>query len=164
MNTAVGSVLCKRGSRGSRAECIWLAPAVVLALSCPVHADCLDDAAANEGVPPVLLRAVAQHESAMRSDAVHRNANGSLDIGLMQINSGWLPILKRYGIVAHDLLDPCVNAYVGAWIIRSNVARFGATWKAVGAYNASSPDGQLRYADAVYGVLVRQSAPTNARW
>ncbi len=74
MNTAMGSVLCERSSRGARAECFWLAPAVVLALSCPVHADCLDDAAANEGVPPVLLRAVAQHESAMRGDALHHAA------------------------------------------------------------------------------------------
>ncbi len=155
MKTVSSGMLPVRSGRNWRAG---LVGAAVIVLVSPVQADCMDDAGTSLGVSPALLRAVAMHESAMRSDAVNRNANGSVDFGLMQINSGWLPLLQQHGIAAQNLLDPCVNAYIGAWILRANVARFGATWKAVGAYNASSPARQLRYANAVYGVFVRQSA------
>lgn len=119
------------------------------------HADCLDDAASYFELDPVLLHAIAKHESNMHADAVNRNRNGSYDIGLMQINTAWLPKLKEKGITAESLKNPCVNGYVGAWILRSNVERFGQTWKAVGAYNASSSDKQLKYANSVYSVLQR---------
>lgn len=115
------------------------------------RADCLDDAAAYFSVDPVLVRAIAQHESGMRANAINRNRNGSYDIGLMQINSSWLPRLATKGISEQSLFDPCVNGYVGTWILRANIERLGPTWKAVGAYNAVSPDKQLRYANRIYG-------------
>ncbi|WP_168788783.1 lytic transglycosylase domain-containing protein [Paraburkholderia aromaticivorans] len=119
------------------------------------HADCLDEAAVYFDLDPVLLHAIARHESNMRPDAVNRNRNGSFDIGLMQINSVWLPTLQEKGITAESLRNPCVNGYVGAWILRSNVERFGQTWQAVGAYNASSSDKQLKYANCVYSIWTR---------
>jgi soluble lytic murein transglycosylase-like protein len=125
-----------------------LAPATMFV---PVaYADCIDDVATYFTLDPNLLRAIAQHESGMRPFVINRNANGSVDIGLMQINSGWLPTLERAGIAPQSLWNACVNAYVGAWILSSNIARFGATWKAVGAYNAASPAKQLRYANQIY--------------
>jgi soluble lytic murein transglycosylase-like protein len=114
------------------------------------HADCLDDAAMFHGVSPSLLRSIAMQESGMRSWVTNRNTNGSEDIGLMQINSIHLPRLGRYGITRAHLFDGCINAYVGAWILRENIQRFGPTWKAVGAYNASSSDKQLRYANQIH--------------
>ncbi|WP_062611806.1 lytic transglycosylase domain-containing protein [Caballeronia calidae] len=114
------------------------------------RADCIDDAATYFTLDPQLVRAIAQHESGMNPLAINRNANGSVDIGLMQINSIWLPTLARAGIAPQSLWNACVNAYVGAWILSTNIARFGATWKAVGAYNAASPAKQLRYANQIY--------------
>jgi soluble lytic murein transglycosylase-like protein len=114
------------------------------------QADCLDDAALNYRLDPQLVRAIAMHESGMRPLAWNRNRDGSIDIGLMQINSSWLPTLGRAGVDAQSLWNPCVNAWVGSWILSNNVARFGPTWKAVGAYNATSPDKQLRYANRIY--------------
>jgi soluble lytic murein transglycosylase-like protein len=119
-------------------------------------ADCLDDAAAYHRVNPQLVHAIAQHESGMRADAVNVNSNGSEDIGLMQINSSWLPVLARFGIGRVELFNACVNAYVGTWILASNIRRFGPTWKAVGAYNATSSGKQLTYANAIYRRLQRQ--------
>lgn len=119
------------------------------------HADCLDDAAAYQGINVQLVRVIAQHESTMRADAVHVNADGTEDIGLMQVNSRELPRLARYGITRQHLFDRCINAYVGTWILASKIRRFGATWKAVGAYNASSPDKQLAYAIAIQRRLQR---------
>jgi soluble lytic murein transglycosylase-like protein len=120
------------------------------------HADCLDDAAAFQHVSTQLVHAIAQHESGMRADAVNTNSNGSEDIGLMQINSSWLPKLSRYGIRRELLFNACVNAYVGTWILAANIRQFGPTWKAVGAYNAVSTQKQLIYANAIYRRLQRQ--------
>ena len=121
-----------------------------------VRADCLDDAAAYRHISSQLVHAIAQHESGMRVNAVNVNSNGTEDIGLMQINSSWLPKLARYGIRREHLFDACVNAYVGTWILASNIKQFGPTWKAVGAYNAVSTQKQLIYANAIYRRLQRQ--------
>jgi soluble lytic murein transglycosylase-like protein len=116
------------------------------------RADCLDDAADYFSLDPVLLHAIAKHESGMHANAFNQNRDGSYDLGLMQINTSWLPVLATKGISAQQLMDPCVNGYVGAWILRSNIERFGYTWKAVGAYNASSANKQLRYANNIYSI------------
>ncbi|CAN7804251.1 lytic transglycosylase domain-containing protein [Paraburkholderia sp. SIMBA_049] len=120
------------------------------------HADCLDDAAAYQHVSSQLVHAIAQQESGMRASAINVNGDGSQDIGLMQINSSWLPKLSRYGVRREHLFNACVNAYVGAWILASNIKQFGPTWKAVGAYNAVSTQKQLIYANAIYRRLQRQ--------
>ncbi|EEF21752.1 Invasion protein iagB, putative, partial [Ricinus communis] len=76
------------------------------------HADCLDDAAAYQHVSSQLVHAIAQQESGMRASAINVNGDGSQDIGLMQINSSWLPKLSRYGVRREHLFNACVNAYV----------------------------------------------------
>uniref|UniRef100_UPI003F495E41 lytic transglycosylase domain-containing protein n=1 Tax=Cupriavidus taiwanensis TaxID=164546 RepID=UPI003F495E41 len=132
-----------------KACAIWLLACLSM-LTGAAYADCLDDAATFHGVSPTLLRSIAWQESGMRPWVTNRNTNGSEDIGLMQINSIHLPRLGRYGITRAHLFDGCTNAYVGAWILRENIQRFGPTWKAVGAYNASSPDKQLRYVNQIH--------------
>lgn len=101
------------------------------------------------GISPHLLYAIASVESRLDPNVVRRNQNGTYDIGLMQINSSWLPKLKRMGISMRDLFDPHVNLNVGAWILSENIKEYGATWKAVGAYNATSVKKQARYAKRV---------------
>lgn len=114
------------------------------------RADCIDDAAAWRHINPQLVRAIAQQESGMRANAVNVNRNGTEDLGLMQINSSWLPKLARFGIRREHLFNACVNVYVGTWILASNIRQFGANWKAVGAYNSPTPAHQLAYANSIY--------------
>ncbi|MBU6486205.1 MAG: lytic transglycosylase domain-containing protein [Burkholderiales bacterium] len=133
-----------------------LSVCVLAATPALAHADCIDDAAAYHRVSAQLVRAIAQQESSMRAETVTVNNNGTVDIGLMQINSSWLPMLARFGVSREQLLNGCVNAYVGTWILASNIRRFGPTWKAVGAYNATSTAKQLIYANAIYRRLQRQ--------
>jgi soluble lytic murein transglycosylase-like protein len=130
----------------------YVLPPVIALLIVPTvtRADCLDAAAAYRHISPRLVRAIAQQESGMRANAINVNANGSEDIGLMQINSSWLPKLARFGIRREHLFNACVNAYVGTWILASNIRQFGPTWKAVGAYNATSSSRQLVYANSIY--------------
>ena len=122
--------------------------ALALGLAVPAQA-CWDDAAARYQVNPTLLHAIARTESGVNPRAIGLNRNGSRDIGLMQINSGWLPTLARHGITERDLFDPCTNLHVGAWILAHNFSRLGYTWEAVGAYNAVRPNARRTYIDKV---------------
>lgn len=66
--------------------------------SAPAHADCYDEAARYQKVNPLILRAIAWQESHNTPDAINRNANGSTDYGIMQINSIHLSRLAQYGL------------------------------------------------------------------
>lgn len=126
---------------------------LVLLLPTEGFAACFDEAAARYRVPASLLMAISRVESSGNPQAINRNPDGSYDIGHMQINSWWLPRLKRYGIDERSLFDACTNTYVGAWILAQNIHRLGYNWEAIGAYNASSPDKRLRYARKVAHAL-----------
>jgi hypothetical protein len=130
-----------------------LTSAALFGLHGAAYADCIDDAAAFQHVNVSLMRGIAQVESGMQPDRVNTNSNGTTDIGLMQINSSWLPVLAREGISEQSLFDACTNAYVGAWILSENIRQFGPNWNAVGAYNAASPDRRLSYARKVYDAV-----------
>ncbi|WP_018440956.1 lytic transglycosylase domain-containing protein [Trinickia symbiotica] len=136
--------------------------------SSPAHADpggaaeraCLDDAARYHHVSPRLLEAIVTVESGGNAWAINRNANGTADIGLMQINTTWLAALSRHGISRQALFEPCVNLYVGAWVLSRNFAQLGFTWNAIGAYNAQNPTKRIAYARKVYAALRPASART----
>jgi lysozyme-related protein Hpa2 len=130
-----------------------------LALTCvllcgthPALADCFDSAAAYQGVNALILRSIAWVESHGNPAAEHRNANGTIDIGELQVNSSHLRELAVYGIDAKALRNQCVNIYVAAWQLKKQMLRYGNTWTAVGAYHSQTP----RLRDE-YGRLVRDT-------
>ncbi|SRR5450830_541147 len=122
---------------------------LALAFCLPAKA-CWEEVADWYGINVHLLYAIAKTESNLNPLAMNRNKNGSYDIGLMQINSSWLPTLKKYGVDEKKLQDPCINLQVGAWILSQNMQRLGTTWEAVGAYNARNPQLRIKYAQKVY--------------
>lgn len=117
--------------------------------------DCFDAAAAYQHVNPMVLRAIAWQESHNRADATHVNANGSVDYGVMQINTIHLPTLARYGIGREALMSPCKNIYIAAWQLRRQILKYGNTWAAVGAYHSATPALRDQYARQISGILRR---------
>jgi len=111
---------------------------------------CIASAAAYRQQDPLLLKAIALQESGMNPAAVNRsNKNGTVDHGAFQINSSWLPKLKRHGITERQLYDPCTAAYVASWILAQEIHRHGSTWRAVGAYNSPTEANQKIYAQKI---------------
>lgn len=166
MNTERDSV-CIRGRsrnrrRRQRATLIALSLATGLAHADADLSDCFSVAGSHYGIAPVLLEAIARTESQLDPLAVNTaNTDGSWDIGLMQINSRWLPQIEAAGIAATALYDPCTSVWVGAWVLAGNIARYGYGWDAVGAYNAGTAattaarDRRERYAHRVHRELRR---------
>jgi soluble lytic murein transglycosylase-like protein len=103
-----------------------------------LHAEptCIDQTSTFYGIPAKLINAIIRTESNFDARAVNTNANGSEDVGLMQINSEWLPRIAGLGYDRESLFNPCINIMVGGWILAQEIERFGYSWEAVGSYNA----------------------------
>ena len=93
------------------------------------------------------------------------NANGTYDLGPLQINSWWVPRLaslldRSSGDVTHWLRnDACFNAEAARWIFLSGLASTGSFWKAIGAYHSPTSFRQRSYASAVAKHLGRRFGP-----
>ncbi|WP_051303376.1 lytic transglycosylase domain-containing protein [Psychromonas aquimarina] len=103
-----------------------------------VSAFCFEEAGKYYDINPLLLEAIAYTESSLRPDAFNdANSNGTADYGLMQINSSWFVKISDFGVSQDDVINiPCINVFVGAWILAQNFKSHGENWKSVGAYNA----------------------------
>jgi len=139
--------------------------AIALLLLPGIASACWEEAARKHAVSADLLIAVARAESSLNPLAVNRShvaRTNTVDIGIMQINSNG-KMLRNLGVTPQQLLDPCTNIDVGARILAEKMARYGQTWEAVGAYNAScaalNPQqclrARMRYAWRVYRFLVK---------
>lgn len=108
-------------------------------------APCWEAAGTYHGVDPWLLYAIAYVESRHNPQAVGINTNGTRDLGIMQINSSWLPELRRWGVPDTAWKNACASNYIGAWILASNFRRYGQSWQAIAAYNVGSVDTPRRF-------------------
>jgi soluble lytic murein transglycosylase-like protein len=113
---------------------------------------CFEEAGKRYDVPAGLLWAIAKVESNFDPLAVNRNANGTYDIGVMQINSTWA---RQIGPRAWKELekDACANVNFGARVLADCISRYGYGWEAIGCYNAVSPERRVEYARRVIAVI-----------
>jgi hypothetical protein len=114
---------------------------------------CFDEAGAQYGINPQILRAIAKVESNNNPRAINWNRNGSYDFGVMQINSIWASTLgpERWSALG----DVCTNIKTGAMILAACMEKYGYTWEAVGCYNSQTPVYRNRYAQLVSKQLQR---------
>ncbi len=144
----------RRAPRILAASIFAVASAIVCVPALADNNDCFAQAGAYQGVNPMILRAIAWFESKGDPNAVHRNADGSIDVGQAQINSVHFDELRRNGIPPGALKDGCINTYVAAWMIKQKMVRYGNTWRAIGAFHSETPKLRDEYARSIHAVLV----------
>jgi len=84
---------------------------------------------------------------------ISQNTNGSIDMGVMQINSLWLPVLEEKwdlprGVIQDKLVnDACTNVSVASWILANHLrATDGNLIEAAGRYHSLIPKYSRAYA------------------
>lgn len=75
-----------------------------------------------------------------------RNKNGTIDYGVMQINSVWLKKIEPYGYNAKAIqYNPCANVAVGTWILSQRIAEGQNIWSGIGNYHSYTPSPSEHY-------------------
>lgn len=134
---------------------IKLLIALLFFLPSTLNAFCYEEAGNAYSINPLLLESIAGVESGFNPGAVNRNTDGSIDMGLMQINSSWIPSL---GLDPGRLFsDPCYNVTAGARILKGCIDKYGYTWEAVGCYNALNRQKRVGYSWKVFNTLKAES-------
>lgn len=106
---------------------------------------CINQAAVAYHVPATLILSIMKNENGRNGQAV-RNKNGSYDLGVMQINSQWLTILKGYGYTSEDLqFDACKNVMAGTWILARGIANGHNLWSGIGNYHSHTEKYNIPY-------------------
>ena len=119
---------------------------------------CLSDIESATGIDKKILMAIKIVESGYHlKPVISKNKNSTVDIGVMQINSLWLPELTKHGIDSELLLDNCINLRVAAWILYRHYQRSRDIWSAVGSYHSRSPKKHQAYLKKVYTAYHRLS-------
>lgn len=118
---------------------------LTLTASSCANAFCFNEVGAFYGIAPVVLQSIAEHESRMNPNLVLKNKNGSVDVGLMGINSINFPELKSKGIDIERLKEPCVSVIAGGYLLKKKVMKHGYNWRAVGAYHSETPEYTMKY-------------------
>lgn len=131
----------------------WGAMVLAGVLGAPARSDeagltrCLLEAAQANRLDPLLIWAVKGVESGARlgPGIEGRNANGSVDLGLMQINDRtWMERLERGGFTREQVRDDaCVNLHVGAAILAYEIRRHAVD--GIGRYHSPNPERAHRY-------------------
>ena len=116
---------------------------------------CMGLVATLYDLPPRVLPSIQAVEGG-RPGLASRNANGSEDLGVMQVNTLWLPALSRYtglseAVVRERLVkEPCFNIAAAGAILRTYLNEAGGElMRAVGNYHSHTPVRHRNYRDKV---------------
>jgi soluble lytic murein transglycosylase-like protein len=98
------------------------------------------------GVPAWILAGVIQYESGYVETARNRNTNGTMDLGIAQLNDKYLAYFAdRFNDGERvDPFNPLVSIRVAARYLAANHALFGDWQYAVAAYNCGPERAKVR--------------------
>ncbi len=125
-----------------------------------IIATCMMMAAQTYTVPPAVLVGIMKVEGGKVGQAV-ANKNGTHDLGIMQINTIWVPELADKWKVskphAQKMIrdDPCINIHVAAWILRQRIDYTGNLTKGIAGYHSFTPRFGNPYALKVIAAMRR---------
>lgn len=127
----------------------------------PEIMQCIHQSAQRYQLPEALIVAVIKTEGG-ENGVINHNHNGTVDIGIMQVNSIHLPELKKNRITLNTLrYRACTNIEVGTWILRKGFGKWvdyrdaGQWWKAVGNYHSRTHRFNISYQKQVWSNLNR---------
>ena len=116
-----------------------------------VPIECINSAAVQYHVPATIIVTVLEIEGG-KVGMASKNTNGTFDFGPMQINSIWLNKLRAYGFTQDDLqYNPCINVWVGTWILSQRIANSPEFWRGVASYHSYSLPENTAYKSKVLG-------------
>lgn len=118
-------------------------------------AQCIEIAAQEFKVPEEILWAIRIVEGGKRG-SVRKNSDGSIDVGVMQINSVHFDELsKKYAIKPSWLLwNNCISIRAGAYRLSKELSRAKTFWRGVGSYHSRTPSLNRRYVEKIKATLV----------
>jgi|HubBroStandDraft_1064217.scaffolds.fasta_scaffold49342_3 hypothetical protein len=97
-------------------------------------------------LPPRVLPSI-QVVEAGKPGTISHNFNGTADLGVMQVNSNWVPVIAQWWditpkVVAERLIqDPCFNIASAGAIMRIYLDEaHGDVVRAVGYYHSHTPE------------------------
>ncbi len=106
---------------------------------------CIQQASAIYGVPRQDIVALMKNEGG-RPGTVSPDANGTEDLGPMQVNTCHLPRLRAFGYSYYKLrYDACANVMAGTWVFARCLAITGNLMAASACYNAGPGDLQAAW-------------------
>ncbi len=125
---------------------------------------CILAAARIHKLPPAMLVILLNVEGGSLG-RVSQNMNDTVDIGPMQVNQVWIPLVATHwhataAATFRALRDNfCANVEAGAWILRQGLDEAGSDfWRGVGYYHSHDPDEKARYLRAVLRQVIRLQA------
>lgn len=129
---------------------------------------CMVAASTQLGLPPRVLPAIQAVEGG-RVGMARINANGTEDLGLMQVNTVWVGVLARRtgwapeAVRARLIADGCFNIAVAGAILRLHYRENrGNLLAAIGNYHSRTPPRHRAYQEKVIGAAARMFAPNPA--
>jgi hypothetical protein len=108
---------------------------------------CVNESSQSYSLKPEMLKTIIAVEGGQVGTISH-NANGSYDLGIMQVNTLHLPGIKAsLGYDWKDLVfDACKNIQAGSWILSQRLSEVpGKPWLAVGNYHSKTPELRTKY-------------------
>ena len=112
------------------------------------------------GLPPRALPAIQAVERGFPG-AVHHDADGSADLGVMQVNTSWTAPLARVTrlppatVRARLIADPCFNIAAAGAILRAYLGVTHNLMQAIGDYHSHTPALNLAYQHRVLAAAGR---------
>ncbi len=126
----------------------WKNDMLALAVS-DVPLPCINEAAIEYRVPAKLIISVLNVERG-RVGMAQKNKNGTYDLGPLQINTSWWPMLYKYHVTPKEVqYNPCTNVKIGAWILASSIANGQNLLSGVGDYHSHTPRYNQTYTQQV---------------
>lgn len=79
---------------------------------------CFEAAQKYTGIEKEILYSIAKIESNFNHRAKNVNKNGTIDYGIMQVNSYWINVFSEKGFPQSYMKSPCGNIYSAAYILK----------------------------------------------